>query len=248
LFSVGACDLLEPRELNHTRGHGGREQLDGGLPMRDASPEPRFATVVVEAENYDVLDDQGKARDYFRLGAGQTDDDLPNADPDPSHEDTASGGSYLEVLPDRRVTPDDTDSGGLFNEPGKGPLVHYYVALPVAGTYYLWIRGFSTGSEDETAFFTIDTDWDSAKLVSLCSDVDEWQWASHEREGRPSCGMIGEVRFEISSAGVHTRKRVGTRRRIRARQVATDHRSELRTARPWPGGDSAATTSCVPDV
>ncbi len=168
-------------------------------------PHASAATVVVEAEDYDVRDAQGEPRDFYRIGAGQGTMALPSPDPDPSHVVGASGEGYIEVLPDTRVTSDDSsDEDGLFGTAGDGPLVLYYVAFPRAGTYYLWIRGFSTGTEDETVFFAIDQEWDSGVLVKLCSGVEAWQWGSHERKDASSCAMIGQVSLEVPSAGLHT--------------------------------------------
>lgn len=159
---------------------------------------------MVEAERYDVRDAQGLPRDFYRIGMAQDAFELPTPDPDPSHADSASGGSYLEVLPDTRVTLDDPRKDGLIEVAGGGPLLNYFIAFPRAGTYYLWIRGYSTGTEDETAYFTIDKAWDEAVLIKLCSNVDEWQWASHERTDMFSCGLIGQVQLEVPSAGLHT--------------------------------------------
>ncbi len=173
-------------------------------PQVDASnlPGPGFALVVVEAENYDVRDPRASQRDFYLEGKGQPAGSLPTPDADLSHADS-SGGAYLEVLPDTRVEG-NLDEDGVFWTSEEGPLLNYFVAFPVAGTYHLWIRGYSTGTEDETVFFTVDTQWDKAVLVKLCSGVEAWQWASHERMDALSCGLIGQVRLEIPSAGLHT--------------------------------------------
>ncbi len=213
-FSIVACEQLAPDDLslNRRAGPGGMRPDTGPDasardtgPQGDASnvPGPGFALVVVEAEDYDLRDPHSSERDFYLEGKGQPAASLPTPDPDPSHADSASGAACLEVLPDTRV-PGNSNEDGLFGTAGDGPLLNYYIAFPEAGTYYLWIRGYSTDTEDETVFFTVDTQWDKAVLVKLCSDVDAWQWASHERMDALSCGLIGQVRLEIPSAGLHT--------------------------------------------
>ena len=88
----------------------------------------------------------------------------PNAVPaiepdgDPVHLDGAAGGAYVEVLPDsRRNHSEKLISGENFsNEPGKLAVLTYRVHFENAGRYYVWVRAYSSGSEDNGLHVGID--------------------------------------------------------------------------------------------
>ena len=68
---------------------------------------------------------------------------------------------YLEVLPDkRRNNKDKLIHGENFsNEPGKMALLVYPVHFNTPGRYYVWVRAYSTGSEDNGLHVGIDDTW-----------------------------------------------------------------------------------------
>ncbi len=228
--ALSGCAALAPDALELGSASSGERQTDGARPddggaekpaeggqsiapdggdvgAPDAAPgdggpvaEP-VVTIVVEAESYDVIDPNMTARSFYPTAKGIGG---PSPDPDGSHAGTASGAKYLEVLPDTRVTGTDPFDDAVFEEAGTGPIVSYFISFPVPGTYYLWVRGFSTGTEDETVHVGLDRDWLTSVIAKLCSDGQGWQWASHERVDKFSCGNIGELRLEVPSAGLHT--------------------------------------------
>ena len=72
------------------------------------------------------------------------------ADPvDPFHQN-ASGDSYMELLPDSRVTHDDEILQGqnFWGGPGAGPALHYNVNVAQPGRYIIYAKAYSTGTED----------------------------------------------------------------------------------------------------
>jgi len=102
-----------------------------------------FVAVKVEAENF-----ASKHPDWRTTTANST----PNVRPDPdgSHAGSASGRAYMELLPDTRVTHSDSlvSGGNFWNEPGTGPSLSYNVNIPESGRYLVFVKAYSTGTED----------------------------------------------------------------------------------------------------
>jgi hypothetical protein len=65
-----------------------------------------------------------------------------NPDGDPNHVGGASGGAYLEILPDtRRNHGHKLITGENFSPyPGKLAVLHYKVNISTPGKYYVWFR------------------------------------------------------------------------------------------------------------
>ena len=82
-------------------------------------------------------------------------------DGDPNHVAGASGGAYLEILPDTRRTHDDKlIKGENFSpDPGKMAVLHYKVHISTPGRYFVWVRAHSTGPEDNGLHVGLDGDW-----------------------------------------------------------------------------------------
>ena len=80
---------------------------------------------------------------------------------DPSHAANASGGAYLEILPDTRRTHQDKLIKGenFSSQPGKLAVVSYRVHFTTPGRYYVWVRAYSTGTEDNGLHVGIDGTW-----------------------------------------------------------------------------------------
>jgi hypothetical protein len=128
-------------------------------------------------------------------------------DPDPVHADDASGGEYVEALPDTRVTHDDTLIAGenFWNTPGTGPTLTYRVYFNTPGRYYGHARAYSTGTEDNGIHLGIDGDWpSSSERMQWCSGKNQWTWSSNQRDsGGDSCGMPGTIWIDVDAAGEH---------------------------------------------
>ncbi len=201
------CTILAPGELDltHAGARGvqhedaGTKEDAGGAAETQSPDSGRFVFVVVEGEHCDAVDNQRLSHEWARLPDTSS---APAPDPDPVHPD-ASGEGYMEILPDERVVDSDPFEG-LWKVPGEGPLLHYYVNFPRAGDYQVWVRGYSTGTEDETVHLAIDKDWDNAQTAKLCSGSDGWQWASQQRTDAYSCGTIGTLIIHVPTPGKHT--------------------------------------------
>ncbi len=172
--------------------------------------------VAIEAEVYDSIDNKGSSKSWHLT----TKDKTPNInpDPDPSHASNASGAAYMEILPDTRVyghndkQPEDAiiREGANTNfhaKGGQGPTVNYRVFFNTPGTYYVWMRAFSTGKEDNGVHVGINNTWPATgERVQWCTGKNKWTWTRAQRNNPKEfhCGGKGEIRINIPSKGIHT--------------------------------------------
>lgn len=124
--------------------------------------------VSVEAEGYaaQALSD---TRAWYRISKGDV--GLKIIDRDRNHAASASGESYIEVLPDTRATHADKLIKGInfVNEPGKMAVLSYNIHFQTAGDYLVWVRAFSTGAEDNGLHVAINGTWpESGQRIQLC--------------------------------------------------------------------------------
>jgi hypothetical protein len=161
--------------------------------------------VKVEAENFAIQEKDGVRRWYIiRAGAAEP-GVLP--DGDPSHAETASGKAYIEVLPDtRRTHADKLVQGENFsNTPGVMAVLHYPIRFRTPGRYHVWVRAYSTGSEDNGIHVGLNGEWpESGQRMQWCEGKNAWTWASAQRTQKNHCGEPGKIWLDIPSAGVHT--------------------------------------------
>ncbi len=131
-------------------------------------------------------------------------------DPDGNHSDQASGQTYLELLPDIRVTHDDPFSPPIAFWPagGQGPDADYAVNFPEPGRYYVHVRAYSTGTEDNGIHIGFNGQWpDSGQRMQFCSAAKRsWWWSSAQRDsgGMGACGIEKSIWIDVPSAGQHT--------------------------------------------
>ncbi|MEM9881298.1 MAG: hypothetical protein AAF800_00070 [Planctomycetota bacterium] len=174
-----------------------------------AAPRPveRDGVLAVEAEAYDrqTLTD---VRAWYRVDAATDPASLPRPDGDPPHLEDASGGAYLEILPDTRRTHDDPLVGGEnITGPGKLAVLEYDVAFTTPGRYYVWARVFSTGSEDNGMHVGLDDDWPgSGRRMQWCKDKHTWRWEARQRVPDNHCGFPNTIYLDVAAPGPHTVK------------------------------------------
>jgi len=128
-------------------------------------------------------------------------------DLDESHHATASGGAYVEALPDTRVTHDDRLIKGtnFSNEPGKMAILNYPVSFTSAGRYYVWVRLYSSGTEDNGLHAGLNGTWpESGRRMQWCEGKNQWTWESRQRTEAVHCGEPELIYLDIPSAGLHT--------------------------------------------
>lgn len=126
-------------------------------------------------------------------------------DPDSLEYLTASNNKFVELLPDTRVTHDDEFLRGInFSEKPGLSILEYNVKFQLTGKYYVWVRAFSTGSEDNGIHVGIDGTWPkSGKRMQWCDGKNKWTWESKQRTESNHCGEPKKIYLEIEEPGVH---------------------------------------------
>ena len=159
--------------------------------------------VAVEAEHFFSQTSVDK-RKFYLTTKEQT--PAAGADGDPNHWTGASGGGYLEVLPDTRRTHDDKLKRGenFFPEPGQQAILSYKVNVATPGRYYVWARAYSTGGEDNGLHVGLDGQWpESGQRLQWCTGKNSWWWESKQRTQKKHCGEPGKIYLDIDKAGDH---------------------------------------------
>lgn len=179
---------------------------DGSKPI--VGPDLVFAEkdglLVVEAEHFfqQTLTDE---RAFYLTTADVTPDVTP--DGDASHVAGASGGAYLEVLPDTRRTHADRLIRGtnFSSEPGRMAVLSYKVNITTPGRYYVWVRAFSTGTEDNGLHVGLNGEWpESGQRLQWCKGRQSWRWDSLQRTDSEHCGEPHRIYLDIRQPGEHT--------------------------------------------
>lgn len=119
----------------------------------------------------------------------------------------ASGGAYLQALPDTRKTAQDklTKGENFTDQPGEMAVLSYRVRFPAPGRYFVWVRAYSTGAEDNSIHAGLDGEWpETGKRMQWCEGKNAWTWASKQRTTAQHCGEPGKIWLDVPSAGEHT--------------------------------------------
>jgi arylsulfatase A-like enzyme len=159
--------------------------------------------VAVEAEHF-VAQARTDKRAFHITGPKHA----PKVEPDgdPAHADTASGGAYVEALPDTRRTHDDKLVKGenFSDEPGAVAVLTYKVNFATTGRYYVWVRAYSTGTEDNGIHVGLDGKWpESGRRMQWSEGKNSWRWDSKQRTAEVHTGVPGQIYLDIEKAGVH---------------------------------------------
>lgn len=121
--------------------------------------------------------------------------------------DSASAMSFIEILPDTRQTHEDTLKSGenFSNQPGQMGIINYPVEFENPGRYFVWVRAFSTGSEDNGLHVGINGEWpESGQRMQWCEGKNQWTWASKQRTISEHCGVERLIYLDVDYAGLHT--------------------------------------------
>ena len=166
--------------------------------------EEKNGFLVVEAEDYHSQE-LDQIRKWYRIDKKYAANIQP--DIDEPHYKTASDNAYLEILPDTRTNHDEKLIRGenFSNVPGKLGVLNYSVKFNTPGKYYVWVRTFFTGSEDNGIHVGLNGEWvESGQRMQWCEGKDEWTWASKQRTKEEHCGIERQIYLNIPSVGIHT--------------------------------------------
>lgn len=160
--------------------------------------------LAVEAEHF-FQQSQSSVRAFYLTHSSSTPNITP--DGDPAHVGGASGGAYLEILPDTRRTHGDKLIRGenFMPDAGKMAVLSYKVNIQTPGKYYVWVRAHSTGSEDNGLHVGIDGTWpESGQRLQWCEGKQTWRWDSKQRTEKVHCGEPHKIFLQIDEPGDHT--------------------------------------------
>ena len=175
-----------------------------GAPAAEKVHLEKDGRVLIEAEDFHSQEKTGRRR-WVLTTAREAQRVEP--DGDPSHAETAGGKAYLEVLPDTRRTHRDKLIRGenFADEPGTVAVVHYRVRFQQPGRYFVWVRAYSTGSEDNGIHVGLDGRWpESGRRLQWCEGKNSWRWESKQRTEVNHCGEPGKIFLDIDQPGLHT--------------------------------------------
>lgn len=164
--------------------------------------EEADGVLAVEAEHFYKQTRTDRRAFYITSGERQVD---IKPDPDDSHVEEASGGAYLEILPDTRVTHSDPLVVGtsFSNQAGAMATVHYKVHFQTPGRYYIWCRVFSTGTEDNGVHVGIDGNWPESGQRWQTTQKRAWAWDSRQRTKQNHQGEPFGLYLDVPTAGEH---------------------------------------------
>ncbi|MEW4924357.1 DUF5060 domain-containing protein [Algibacter sp. 2305UL17-15] len=155
----------------------------------------------IEAENYHLNSNNGSLRKWYK----RVNNDNHSFASD-NQTNTASNNSYIEAYPDSRVTHqhDLIQGENFFPVPGMGGMVGYKVNIKKPGKYRVWVKAFSTGSEDNGLHVGLDGQWpESGQRIQLCEGKHKWTWTSAQRVPENHCGIPKTIYLDIEEAGAH---------------------------------------------
>ncbi|EMI21652.1 signal peptide protein, partial [Rhodopirellula maiorica SM1] len=182
--------------------------LTAGAPSLSSAADPVFkevdGLVAVEAEHF--VEQTLTDKRAWHLTSTETTPDI-TPDGDPPHVAGASGNAYLEILPDTRRTHADKLIRGTNFAPEAGGMavLKYKVNFSTPGKYYVWVRAYSTGSEDNGLHVGIDGEWpETGQRLQWCQGKNGWRWESKQRTEKQHCGEPYKIFLDVPTAGVHT--------------------------------------------
>ncbi len=158
--------------------------------------------VSVEAEHF-VSQEKDEIRKWYIIDVQTA---LLFKGVDDSQRTDAGGNSFIAVLPDTRVTHDDKLIQGqnFSNRPGEMAIISYRIHFTNPGKYFVWVRAFSTGSEDNGIHVGLNGNWpESGQRMQWCEGKNQWTWASKQRTEATHCGEEELIYLEIPSPGEH---------------------------------------------
>lgn len=175
--------------------------LSEKLKSADAFEE-KEGLLEVEAEAFHYNSNNESPRKWYIQSEGKS---IPFENHS-NHSETASGKSYIEAMPDTRVTHGDKLIQGenFFPVAGTGGVVSYKVKINTPGTYYVWVRAYSSGPEDNGLHVGLNGTWpESGQRIQLCKGKNEWTWSSAQRVPENHCGFTQTITLDFENAGEH---------------------------------------------
>jgi hypothetical protein len=170
-------------------------RTDQPLVKDDVVFEEVNGQLVVEAEAFFTQTNTDK-RAWHITSAALT----PNVgrDIDPPHFADASGGAYIEVLPDTGNDGTPPVRGESISDVGgEMAVASYRVHFHNPGRYYIWVRALGTDGDDNTLHFGMDGKWPTNSIRMHHAGGGKWQWFCRHRQHK------GKLWLDVINAGPH---------------------------------------------
>ncbi len=119
---------------------------------------------------------------------------------------SAGGNAYVHCVPDTRVTHDDKLIKGtnFSDKAGQIAVLTYSMKFKKPGRYYVWVKAYSTGSEDNGVHVGLNGAWpESGQRMQWCEGKNKWTWSGSQRTVEVHCGVPHLIYLDISKAGKH---------------------------------------------
>jgi hypothetical protein len=118
----------------------------------------------------------------------------------------ASGGKYIQVLPDTRKTHGDKLIKGenFADEPGVMAVLEYPFEVREAGRYFVWARVFSSNSEDNGLHFGLNGAWPESGRRWQTMKKDAWHWDCKQRTAEAHTGVPMQLWLDVEKPGRQT--------------------------------------------
>jgi len=105
----------------------------------------------------------------------------------PDYQAGFSGGAAMRGLPDC----------GTGYAPTSGPRLGYNVNFNDTGTYYIWVRGYATGTGDDSIYVAVAETGNGTVNTIKIDSYNIWAWSNNTADGPAAT-------IEIDSPGIHT--------------------------------------------
>jgi Domain of unknown function (DUF5060)/Gylcosyl hydrolase family 115 C-terminal domain len=118
----------------------------------------------------------------------------------------ASGGTYIQALPDTRQSHDDKLIHGenFTDKPGDMAVLEYTIEVMEVGRYFVWARTWSSNSEDNGLHFGLDGQWPESGERWQTVEKGGWHWDCKQRTTKEHTGEPMQLWLDIDQPGSHT--------------------------------------------
>ncbi|QVY64088.1 DUF5060 domain-containing protein [Polaribacter sp. Q13] len=166
--------------------------------LADTKPfEEKDGMLEIEAENYHYKSNNSTKRNWVVRSL----DDKISAT---NYSKSAHKNSYIQALPDTRVTHEDTLILGenFFPVSGTGGVISYKIIINNPGKYYIWVNALSTGTEDNGVHVGFNENWqESGARMQWCDGKNKWTWSSAQRMPDNHCGKEKTIYLNFDKTG-----------------------------------------------
>ncbi|GFD79405.1 hypothetical protein KUL118_22670 [Tenacibaculum sp. KUL118] len=172
--------------------------------IKDSIITTENGIAVIEAENYSAQFNADTRR--WIVFNKQSNNAHGLADSDTLHLEGASNDAYIELLPDTRTNHFEplVHDVNFSSAPGKLAVLTYPVYFDTPGTYFVWARAYSSGSEDNGLHVGLNNTWPStSQRLQLCEGKNKWTWSSNQRQKENHCGKPNTIWLDIPESGAH---------------------------------------------